>query len=197
MSLKIDYLAGQTFETFLGTTGDHAPLWHAVTRRTEIAAGIVDDVRALGGRWHLLVLTEDWCGDAVNSLPVIARLAESLENVDLRILSRDAYPKLMDTHLTPTGARAIPVVMVLDEHFEERAWWGSRPRALQAWLDSQGAGLAKQDRYREARRWYVTDHGASTAREIADLIIVAAAQPPVHRSTPATVMCEAPVGAAV
>lgn len=196
MSFKNEYLAGQTYEKFLATTGDHAPLWHAVTRRTEIAAGIVDRVRALGGQWHLLVLAEDWCGDAVNSLPVIARLAASLENVDLRILSRDAYPTLMDTHLSPSGARAIPVVMMLDEHFKERAWWGSRPRALQAWIDNQGAGLAKQDRYREVRRWYVTDRGASTALEIADLIIAAVSMPLVQRSTPAASTRKAPLGAA-
>ncbi len=174
MSLEQSFASGRTFAEFLDSTGEHAPLWHAVTRRSQVADYVAAALSDLGGQWHLLVLAEDWCGDAVNSLPVVARLAESVPNVDLRILSRDAHPELMDAHLSPSGGRAIPVVILLDAAFVERGWWGSRPRALQTWIDEQGATLAKQDRYREARRWYVTDRGESTAREIAAMVTAAA-----------------------
>ena len=178
MSLEHTFLAGQTFEEFVASTGEHAPLWQAVTRRTTVSSEISAHVEAQGGTWHLLVLAEDWCGDAVNSLPVVARLAASVSNVDLRIVSRDANPELMDSHLSPTGGRAIPVVILLDADFVERGWWGSRPRALQAWVNSEGAALSKEDRYLEARRWYVADRGASTATEIAQLIADAAVRVP-------------------
>ncbi len=182
MSLEHIFRTAQTFDEFLQVTGDHAPLWHAVVRRTTVASEISDQLNAHGGQWHILVLAEDWCGDAVNSLPVIAQLVTSVSNVDLRIVSRDANPDLMDAHLSPTGGRAIPVVLLLDDEFAERGWWGSRPRALQAWIDTDGAALSKQDRYREARRWYVADRGASTAREIAHLITEAAVRAPAARA---------------
>jgi hypothetical protein len=53
------------------------------------------------------VLSEDWCGDAVNSVPYLARLAELAPNLDLRVLARDENPDLMDAHLT-RGSRSIP-----------------------------------------------------------------------------------------
>jgi hypothetical protein len=174
MSLEQAFNAGQTLADFLESSGEHAPLWQAVMRRTVVADDVVAAVSELGGRWHLLVLLEDWCGDAVNSVPVIARLAEFAPNLELRVLSRDAYPELMTTHLSPSGGRAIPVVILLDDAFVEQGWWGSRPRALQQWIDAQGAALGKEDRYLAARRWYVADRGASTAREIAELVTAAA-----------------------
>ncbi len=176
MSLEQVFASGRTFAEFLESTGEHAPLWHAVTRRSQVADDVVAALSDLRGQWHLLVLVEDWCGDAVNSLPTVARLAESVPNIDMRILSRDAHPDLMNAHLSPSGGRAIPVVILLDAAFVERGWWGSRPRALQASIDEQGATLAKQDRYREARRWYVADRGESTAREIAAMVTAAASE---------------------
>src|SRR5690606_33724710 len=108
----------------------------------------VERVAALPGRWHLLVLSEDWCGDAANSIPVLARLAELAPNLELRLLSRDENPDLMDAHLTNGTARAIPVVMLLDEDFVERGWWGSRPAELQRWVVEEGLKMEPGPRYR-------------------------------------------------
>lgn len=90
----------------------------------------------------LLVLAEDWCGDAVKALPPLAARAARAGNLDLRVLSRDANDDLMDEHLTG-GARSIPVVIVLDHAFIERS-----------------------RRYREMRRWYARDRGASALHEV-------------------------------
>jgi Thioredoxin len=180
MSLEAMYQSGQTFDEFLDDAGENAALLRAVARRTVVPGEISDGLRALGGQWHLLVLTEDWCGDSTNTLPVFARLAADAGNVDLRILKRDEHPGLMDSHLAVTGARAIPVVMVLDASFEEKGWWGSRPRALQTLVETAWKELSKQDRYREVRQWYVHDRGRSTSTEIAALVraIAASAEVP-------------------
>jgi hypothetical protein len=102
-------------------------------------------------------------------VPVLARLAERAPNIDLRILQRDANLDIMDAHLT-LGSRSIPVVIVLDAAFHERGWWGPRPRALQRWVIGEGRALAKEDRYREVRRWYARDHGATTVDDVVSLI---------------------------
>ena len=44
----------------------------ALSRRSETPDSVVQDIESIAGEWHLLVLTEDWCGDAVNTLPVLA-----------------------------------------------------------------------------------------------------------------------------
>ena len=126
-------------------------------------------VSSLPGRWHLLVLSEDWCGDAVNTVPIVARLVERCPNVDMRVLARDVNPDLMDAHLTG-GSRSIPVIIVLDEAYEERAWWGPRPTALQRWVSGQGQLLEKTARYREARTWYARDRGRTTLDEVVSML---------------------------
>jgi hypothetical protein len=170
MSLEARFLAAPRFSEFLAGAQQLATLWRDTYRVTRVPDDLVARARALPGRWHLLVLVEDWCGDAVNTVPYVARLAELSPNLDLRVLGRDANPDLMDAHLSPTGARAIPVVIVLDETFTERGWWGSRPSALQRWFDETGRGLEKGERYREIRGWYVRDRGRSTLDEVLAIV---------------------------
>lgn len=80
----------------------------------------------------------------------------------------------MDARLSPTGGRAIPVVMLLDESGMEIGWWGSRPAGLQAWIDEEGRELPAEERIRYVRRWYAQDRGASTLREV---LALAGAEP--------------------
>ena len=169
MTMRDRYLGAMEFDEMLATVEKNVDLWSSVWRRAEVPEQYVQRVAALGGAWHLLVLSEDWCGDAVNTVPVVARLAELAPNLDLRVLARDANLDLMDTHLSGTS-RSIPVVMVLDEEFRERGWWGSRPAALQAWVMGPGMAMEKEARYREVRSWYARDKGRTTLEEIVALM---------------------------
>jgi hypothetical protein len=63
--------------------------------------------------------------------------------------------------------------MILDATYQERAWWGPRPAELQAWVMGPGRAMTKEDRYREVRRWYARDHGATTVNEVLSLIAAA------------------------
>ena len=168
-TLRDRYLAAQDFETMLASATKNAELWAAIWRRAQVPQEFVDRVRGLSGEWHLLVLSEDWCGDAVNTIPVLAKLAERSPNLDLRILPRDANPDLMDAHLSGTS-RAIPVVMALDAEFVERGWWGSRPAELQRWALAEGLLLEKTERYRHVRTWYARDHGRTTLDEVVSML---------------------------
>lgn len=167
------YERAPTFAQFVESATKNQELWRAVYRLAKVPPELVARASALAGRWHLLILAEDWCGDAVNTIPIVTRLAEAMPNVDVRIVARDENPDLMDAHLT-RGSRSIPVVMVLDEQFEERGWWGPRPRALQEWVLSTGLSMDKDARYREIRTWYARDHGHTTAEEILALMESAA-----------------------
>jgi hypothetical protein len=159
----------ETFATFLAGVREHEDFWHSMARRAKVPAEYLDRTRALAGRWHLLVLLEDWCGDAINTVPLISALAEASPNLELRVLGRDANPDLMDTHLS-NGSRSIPVVMVLDHEFREVGWWGSRPSELQEWVVTQGLQLPPEERYAEIRRWYARDGGRTTLEEIVSLL---------------------------
>jgi hypothetical protein len=173
-TLRDRYYAGASFDELLGSVKRNVELWTAMWRHARVDEEYVRRVTALPGGWHLLVLSEDWCGDAVNTVPVLAKLVESTPNTDLRVLGREANPDLMDSHLTGSS-RSIPVVIVLDEAFEERGWWGPRPTVLQHWVSGQGQLLEKTERYREARTWYARDRGRTTLEEVVSMMERAAA----------------------
>lgn len=173
MDYSAAFQKGRTFAEFLEAAKQNGDLWHAITRRTSLPEGAVERVAVVGGRWRLLVLADDWCGDAVNTLPVIARLADAAPNLELRILGREEIPAIMDDHLTG-AARSIPVAVLLDEDHRERGWWGPRPRPLQEWFQREGHRLDKVERYLEMRRWYALDRGRTTSSEIAELVWCAA-----------------------
>jgi hypothetical protein len=168
-SMRGRFLGAPGFEAMLASAQKNVELWEAVWRRAHVDDAYLLRVAALPGMWHLLALSEDWCGDAVNTLPVVAKLAELAPNLDLRVLGRDANPDLMEAHLTGKS-RSIPVVIVLDEAFRERGWWGPRPTVLQRWVSGQGQLLEKTARYREARTWYARDRGRTTLEEVVSLL---------------------------
>ncbi|HEY5220174.1 MAG TPA: thioredoxin family protein [Gemmatimonadaceae bacterium] len=163
-----------TFEAWLPTARKNAELWAGIYKHAHVPDDMVARAtRALEqgekGPWRLLVLSEDWCGDAVNTVPVVQRLVERVPALELRMLGRDANPDLMDAHLTGTS-RSIPVVMLFGPDFKERGWWGPRPAELQAWVLGPGHAMEKDDRYREVRRWYAHDQGRTTLGELLTIL---------------------------
>ena len=161
---------GISFQDFLSTANDNVDLWTSTYERARVPADLVARVEAVPGTWRLLVLNEDWCGDASNTIPPLAVFADAAANVDLRVISRDENLDLMDEHLTDGTKRAIPVVILLDGEGEERGWWGPRPADLQAWFYGDGQLLDKDERYRELRKWYARDKGQTTIEEVVRLI---------------------------
>lgn len=113
--------------------------------------------------FHILAITEDWCGDAMLNNPIIRKVAEAA-NVDIRTALRDADTDLIDRHLT-NGGRAIPIYLVLNEAGDVVAKWGPRAPELQAYVDAGRAQLpdkedpafkeATEALYKEMRRAYV------------------------------------------
>lgn len=162
------YAAAPTFTAYLGTVITHAELWHGVYRTSVVEPDAVERFRRAAAGLRLLVLSEDWCGDCVSVVPVIARLAEQA-GVDLRVLGRDANDDIIDAHLT-SGTKSIPVVMVLDAGLRELAWWGPRPSAVQRWYRNEGLLLAGPERGRRKRAWYARDRGRTTVAEVLDTV---------------------------
>ena len=169
MITKARYCEGETFAEFIARPIKDHELWVALYKRVTIPIEISARVEALGGHWHLLVLSEDWCGDSVNIVPIIAKLTEAVSNMDMRILARDENLDIMDTHLTGKS-RSIPIVILLNQKYQECGLWGPRPSPLQKWVMEKGMLLPKDERYREVRTFYARDHGLTTMHEIVEML---------------------------
>lgn len=147
----------------------HRGLWDGLHRLAVLpdwATGL--DCSATPRR--LLVLAEDWCGDASNTIPALQKLVDRVPGLELRILRRDEHPDVMDRYLTGT-ARAIPIVIALDEGFRELGHWGPRPRELQAWALAH-RDMPKPERYPLIRKWYARDRGHTTMREVLEAALI-------------------------
>ncbi|HEX8230053.1 MAG TPA: thioredoxin family protein [Chloroflexia bacterium] len=75
----------------------------------------------------VLVLSEDWCGDAMRYVPVVARLADQIPSWELRIFYRDDNPDLAEKWKKHGLFRAIPVIVFFDEQFNELANFIEKP----------------------------------------------------------------------
>lgn len=152
------------FAEFLDPGMRHFGLWEGIYRRVRVPAWAIERGRAMAPL-HLLVIAADWCGDAANTVPVLAAWADAVPGIELRVIRRDASPAVMDAYLTK-GSRSIPMAIGLDGSFRELGHWGPRPAELQAWVLAHRATMPKTERYRETRRWYARDRGETTLREL-------------------------------
>ena len=158
-----------TYEEFVRQSTEHCALWTGVYHLARIPDWALARACEVGLPFRLLVLAEDWCGDASNTIPYVAKLGEQARCLEMRILRRDEHPAVMDRYLSG-AARAIPIVIVLDAQFREVGHWGSRPAELQAWVMEARRTTPKDQLYPQIRRWYARDKGISTLREILALL---------------------------
>jgi hypothetical protein len=79
---------------------------------------------------NVLVLAEDWCGDVINNLPVLTRLAQDSGKLHVRIFLRDQNLDIMDQYLKEGKHRSIPVFAFFDQDFRELGHWIERPAAM-------------------------------------------------------------------
>lgn len=157
---------------------ENAGLWSGVWRRARSPEEQLNRLERIGGAWRLLVLSEDWCGDASNTVPVLARFAADAPDLNLRILKRDENPELMDQYLT-NGSRSIPLAILLDEEGYAVGRWGPRPAELQAFIihEKRVGVRSAGETYKDTRRWYARDRGVTTIRELVDTIEKASESP--------------------
>ncbi|WP_099160030.1 thioredoxin family protein [Virgibacillus ndiopensis] len=89
---------------------------------------------------RVIVLTEDWCGDAMLNIPILLRIAEQT-NIDVRMLLRDQNLDLMDNYLTNGKSRSIPIFIFIDDNGNEVAKWGPRAEKIQQFADDSKSEL--------------------------------------------------------
>lgn len=92
---------------------------------------LIEELQELSERWIWIVLAEGWCGDVAQNLPVIAKIAEVTEDIELKILLREENPEVMDAYLT-NGGKAVPKLICLTaDTMREKGTWGPRPEPVQ------------------------------------------------------------------
>ena len=142
-------------------------------KTTRIGEESVLGMKRLSKSYIWLVITESWCGDAAQSLPILNKLAELSDLVDLRLVFRDQNVELMDLFLT-NGGRAIPKLLVLDPETKEvLSHWGPRPAGAIAYIENYKAthGSIDEEGKEGLFKWYNEDKGKQIEEEVVAMML--------------------------
>ena len=118
-----------------------------------------------------LVITEGWCGDAAQNLPIINKIAELNENIDLKIVLRDDNLDLMDHFLT-NGGRSIPKLIALDSDKSVLKTWGPRPSVATKMVSDykKEHGVIDAQFKQDLQVWYNKDKGKNVQEDFLEFL---------------------------
>ncbi|QNK62590.1 thioredoxin family protein [Pedobacter sp. PAMC26386] len=142
-----------------------------VDKTAVLNEGFIQQIDKLKKSYQLLVISEGWCGDAAQIVPIFHKITQfAPDKFSLRFVFRDQHLPLIDAHLT-NGGRAIPVLLLLDVQGELISKWGPRPEVLQHLLGDWKTEIS--DMFELAERlhlWYARDKTQATQQELTALI---------------------------
>ncbi len=118
-----------------------------------------------------LIITEGWCGDAAQNIPIIEKIAAESPFIETRYILRDENLELMDAYLT-NNARSIPKLIALDaETLQEIGTWGPRPQiAMDYFYEMRAQNLEKPQMMENLQRWYNADKNQTIQDEFEFLL---------------------------
>ena len=163
---------------------DHSPFMVSYTHKNvermeildaeaEITDELLAQLRELKSTYIFLVLTEAWCGDASQIIPVLHKIAEASEGkITLRLIWRDTNPDIMQRHLTHGGKSIPKLILIKEENLQEISNWGPRPDVLQNlandWKNEPDYTLKSWAN--KLHVWYAENKTAEIQREIGELL---------------------------
>lgn len=141
-------------------------------KQTKLNEETLSKTQKINRDFTWLVLTESWCGDAAQTLPVINKFAEANQNIDLKVVLRDENEELMNKFLT-NGNKSIPKLIVVDNNSKEVVGsWGPRSaKATQMVIDyKEKHGKIDAKLKMDLQNWYNEDRGLHIEMEMVELI---------------------------
>lgn len=159
-------------ENYIEYTKLNIQRMNRIEKTTELLPELKEELDRLGKKLIWIVITEAWCGDAANIVPVIYKIASYSPKINLKLILRDDNPEIMDNYLT-NGTRSIPKLICLNGETTEELWtWGSRPKALQEYINELKSkpDFDKSELRKNIQMWYFNDRTREIQREIAGMV---------------------------
>ena len=124
--LKQKHQAGLNYQDYLATgNADQQANWTKIYdsvglthQQHELLAGFTRKI-------NVIAVSGIWCGDCVAQCPMIQRIADASDKIDLRWLDRDAHMDLAEKLKINAGMR-VPVLVFCAEDYELVGWFGDR-----------------------------------------------------------------------
>ncbi len=155
------YSQGMTYDQYMDTVKVNKArieeYYANVSLDSEQTAKLQELASQENGPARMMVIGEDWCGDVVRELPVLARVAEAA-GLELRIFPRDENHDIMNEFLKEGLYMSIPVAVFYDQgheyicHWIERSEVANREQGeIEASIRSEQPDISDQDFGRQRR----------------------------------------------
>jgi hypothetical protein len=167
MVTKEQFKQGMTMDQYLAQMGTNKEKFVEFLSTVKIDPADKGALDKYGKKLNVLVITEDWCGDALYNVPVLAKMVEGNPNIEMRIFLRDKNKELMDQYLNQGMYRSIPVFVFFDENMNEVARFLERPPAQTEEIEKK---MLETRRALRAERYL--DWRAGVVKEIRGLLKV-------------------------
>jgi hypothetical protein len=144
---------GMTFQQYLDQMGTNKETFTKFLSEIVIRPEDKEALAKLGKKLKVMVITEDWCGDALYNVPVLAKLVEGNPNIETRVFLRDKNADLMDQYLNQGMFRSIPVFAFFDENMNEVARLLERPAKITEQLEKKMLEVRRSMRAENLEQW--------------------------------------------
>ena len=139
----------------------------------KISEDVISKLQNLNNHYIWLVISEGWCGDAAQILPILNKMALSSDKrIDLKVVLRDDNEELMNQYLT-NGGKAIPkIIVICKEAGIVRTDWGPRPKGATELLANykKEFGVIDDKIKTDLQLWYLADKGISVQEELTQIM---------------------------
>tara|TARA_R110000868_G_scaffold32076_1_gene117054 strand:- start:2591 stop:3217 length:627 start_codon:yes stop_codon:yes gene_type:complete len=135
---------------------------------------IISKIKKIDKKVTWLVLTESWCGDAAQTMPIMNKIAELNSNIDFKVVLRDENLALINHFLT-NGTLSIPKLIMIDDAtnaiFSD---WGPRPSIATKMVDiyKKRNGVLTDEFKQELQLWYTKDKGQNTVEDLLSCLLL-------------------------
>ena len=146
---------------------------HRLDKTMKITDENIQKLKNLRGEYIWLVISEGWCGDAAQLLPIINKMAIDSGKIELKIVLRDENEELMKLFLT-NKKKSIPIVIVVDKATGSvLGKWGPRPKGATDLITDYKNEFDTIDETAKAnlQLWYLHNKGLSTQDELINLML--------------------------
>jgi len=163
---------GENTEDHIKYTKLNEARLHRLDKTIKMNDEVLSFLKNLKKQFVWLVISESWCGDAAQILPVLNKMAEVSDKIELKIVLRDENEELMNLFLT-NGTKSIPKLIIIDkETLDVVNDFGPRPIGAKNLISDYKAehGVIDETAKIELQKWYLADKGISIQQEIVKLM---------------------------
>jgi hypothetical protein len=153
MVTKERFAQGMTVQQYLDQMGTNKDTFVKFLGEVKVKPEDKKALESLGRKLKCMIITEDWCGDALYNVPVLLKLIEGNPHIETRVFLRDKNPDLMDQYLNKGMFRSIPVFAFFDENMNEVARLLERPPKVTEELEAKMLEVRKAFRAEKLEPW--------------------------------------------